>query len=68
MRVLGLPIVTPLTIVNRAVSDVLAVERLVRTLPDQLERGLAIGNELVAIGNEMLEVAERLDRPRGRLQ
>ncbi len=61
MRVLGLPIYTPRAVVSRAISDIAAVERLVRSLPDQLERGLAIGDELVEIGHQVLEVAERLD-------
>ena len=61
MRVLGLPIYTPRAVVTRAISDIAAVERLVRSLPDQLERGLAIGDELVVIGHQVLEVAERLD-------
>ena len=61
MRVLGLPIYTPRAVVSRAISDITAIERLVRSLPDQLERGLAIGDELVEIGHQVLEVAERLD-------
>src|SRR5271165_2150218 len=65
MRVLGLPIVSPTAIVSRVASDALAVERLVRSLPDQLERGLAIGDELVSLGYQMLEVAERLDQRAG---
>jgi hypothetical protein len=61
MRVFGVPIYTPQAVVSRAVSDLAAVERLVRGLPDQLQRGLAIGDELVEIGHQVLEIAERLD-------
>lgn len=61
MRILGVQVITPLDVARRAVTDALAVERLVRTLPDQLEQGIGIGHELVDIGNQMLEIAERLD-------
>jgi hypothetical protein len=68
MRVLGLPIVAPHTFVARLVDDAAAVERLVRSLPDQLERGLQIGDELVVIGHQLQEIAERLDARAGEFQ
>jgi hypothetical protein len=61
MRILGIPIVAPHTFVSRLVEDAAAVERLVRSLPDQLERGLQIGDELVVIGHQLQDIAERLD-------
>ena len=61
MRVLGVPLVGPQTVVVRVVGDAAAVERLLRSLPDQLERGLQIGDELVEIGHQLLDIAERLD-------
>jgi hypothetical protein len=62
MRVLGIPIESPQTVVNRAVSDLAAVARLARTVPDQFERMLVLGEEMVAIGHRVLDIAERLDR------
>ncbi len=61
MRVLGIPIVGPRTVVRRTIRDLAAIERLIVTLPDQLERGLTIGEELVVLAYEALEKAERLD-------
>jgi hypothetical protein len=60
--VLGFPIVTPQTVINRMVSDVGAISRAAREAPAQLDRMLELGEEVVAIGREMLEIAERLDR------
>jgi hypothetical protein len=62
MRVLGIPVVGPRTAVRRVASDIAAIERLVRSLPDQLERGLTIGEELVVIGRQLLALGERLDQ------
>ena len=42
-------------------SELVAFDNLVRSLPGQLERGLAIGEEIVEIGRRMLVLAERLD-------
>jgi transposase len=62
VRVLGLPIDTPQAIVERAFADLAALERVVRALPGQIDRGLALGQELVDIGQRVLAIAERLDR------
>jgi len=62
VRVLGIPIVSPPTLVNRVVSDVAGAARLARTAPAQLERVLELGEEMAAIGRQILEIAERLDR------
>jgi hypothetical protein len=62
MRVLGFPIESPQTLVNRALSDIAAVARLARTVPAQFERMLTLGEEMVAIGHGVLDIAERLDR------
>jgi hypothetical protein len=62
MRVLGLPVVAPDVVVNRALSDLGALARAARRAPDQLDRLLSIGEELVAIGHGVLELGERIDR------
>ena len=62
MRVLGLPIESPQTIVNRILSDVGAIARAARQAPAQLDRMLELGEEIASIGRGVLEVAERLDR------
>ncbi|MBV9311828.1 MAG: hypothetical protein JOZ73_13435 [Solirubrobacterales bacterium] len=62
MRVLGLPIETPQSVINRILGDVGAIARAARTAPAQLDRMLALGEEIVAIGRGVLEIAERLDR------
>jgi hypothetical protein len=56
-----LPILAPLMIVRRGLDDAAALEQLVRSLPDQLDRGLQIGDELVLLGHELVAIAERLD-------
>jgi hypothetical protein len=61
VRVLGFPIESPQTVVNRALSDLGAVARLARSAPAKLDRVLDLGEELVAIGHAVLEIAERLD-------
>jgi hypothetical protein len=65
MRIFGLPIVTPQAAARRALSDAAALERLVHSLPDQLDRGLQIGDELVVLGHELVEIADRLDARAG---
>jgi hypothetical protein len=62
MRVLGVPIESPQTVVNRALSDLAAVARLARTAPAQIDRMLDLGEEIATIGRSVLEIAERLDR------
>jgi hypothetical protein len=62
MRVLGFPIESPQAVINRALSDLAAIARLARTAPGQLDRMLTLGEETVAIGRGVLEIAERLDR------
>jgi hypothetical protein len=61
MRVLGVPIESPQTVVSRIVSDVGAVARLARVAPGQIERMLTLGEEMAAIGRDVLEIAQRLD-------
>lgn len=62
MRVLGFPLESPQTVVNRALGDLSAIARLARTAPPQLERILELGEEMAAIGHGVLEIAERLDQ------
>jgi hypothetical protein len=61
MRVLGVPLDAPQAIVNRALSDISTLDSLLRSVPAQVERGLSLGQELVAIGHRVLEIVERLD-------
>jgi hypothetical protein len=61
MRVLGLPLDSPQTMVSRALTDLGAIARMARTAPAQLERILELGEEMADIGRGVLEIAERLD-------
>ncbi|MDQ6804594.1 MAG: hypothetical protein M3065_06430, partial [Actinomycetota bacterium] len=61
MRVLGLPLDPPQTIINRVLSDLGAIARAAREAPAQLERMLELGEEIADIGRAVLEIAERLD-------
>jgi uncharacterized protein (DUF3084 family) len=65
VRLLGIPIESPQTTVNRMLSDFAAVARLARAAPRQLDRVLELGEEMAAIGHQVLGVAERLDRRAG---
>jgi hypothetical protein len=62
LRVLGLPIESPQTVLNRMLSDVGAIARAARTAPLQLQQILELGEEIATIGRSVLKVAERLDR------
>jgi hypothetical protein len=62
VRLLGLPIEPPRVVINRVRSDLAAVARAARAAPAQLDQILALGEEIAAIGQSVLEVAERLDR------
>jgi hypothetical protein len=62
LRLLGIPIESPPAIAHRAVSDLAAIARAARSTPAQLDRLLTLGEELVAIGRGVLELAERLDQ------
>lgn len=62
MRLLGLPIESPQTIITRAVSDLGAIARLARAAPAKLDRMLELGEEIAGIGHQLLAIAERLDR------
>ncbi len=61
MRILGVPIDPPQEVVSRVVSDLGALARLARSVPGQLDRLLALGEEMTAIGRGVLELGERLD-------
>jgi hypothetical protein len=61
VRVLGVPIETPQSIVGRIVNDLGAVARLARSAPERLDRILELGEEMTAIARNVLEIAERLD-------
>ena len=61
MRVLGIPIYGPRTVVSRMVTDVTGAARLARVAPAQLERVLELAEEMAAIGRQILVIAERLD-------
>ncbi len=62
MRILGFSIAALRALAVATLSELVAIDNLIRSLPDQFERGLAIGEELVEIGRRMLEIAERLDQ------
>jgi hypothetical protein len=62
MRMLGLWIAALRALAVGMLSELVAIDNLIRSLPDQLERGLGIGEEIVEIGRRMLEIAERLDQ------
>lgn len=62
MRILGLPIEPPQAVVNRVLSDLSAIARAARETPAQLQQLRELGQELVAIGESVLEIAERLDQ------
>jgi hypothetical protein len=62
MRILGVPIESPQTVINRIASDVSAIARLARTVPAQFDRLLELGEEIAATGRELLAYAERLDQ------
>lgn len=61
MRLPAVSVLVPQRLAPRIVADLLAVERLIRTAPDQMSRIIRLGEELVAIGDRVLEIAERLD-------
>lgn len=61
MRVLGVPVLLPQNVLNRVLSDVAAVALAARSAPDQIDRLLELGEEIVTIGHRVLEIAERLD-------
>jgi hypothetical protein len=60
--VLGLPIDPPHVVLQRVLSDLGAIAGVARAAPRQLERMLELGEEIAAIGREVLQIAERLDR------
>jgi len=62
MSVLDLRVPSPQRVIGRALADLAAIERLVRTAPGQIDRVLSLGEEIAAIGYQVLEIAERLDR------
>ncbi len=62
MRLFGIPIESPQTVISRALSDIAAIARLARTAPGQFDRMLAIGEDIAYTGRAVLEIAERLDR------
>jgi hypothetical protein len=61
MRLLGVPIESPQTVVNRILSDLGAMARAARMAPGQIERMLELGEEIASIGRGVLEIAQRLD-------
>jgi hypothetical protein len=61
MRVLGWPVTRPQAIVEHAAADLVALERLLRSAPEQLDRLLTLAEEIVDIGQRVLVIAERLD-------
>ncbi len=61
-QVLGFPIPPPKVPLNRIASDLGALARAARAVPDQFDRMLELGEEIASIGRQVLEIAERLDR------
>ncbi len=62
MRVLGIPVTALSSLFAKTRAELIAIDRVVRSLPGQLERGLVIGEEIVDVGVRMLEIAERLEQ------
>ena len=62
MRVLGIPVISPVTAGERMVSDTRAVIRMARAAPAQLDRVLELGEEIAQTSRAALLVAERLDQ------
>jgi hypothetical protein len=62
VRILGVPIDPPQDVVARIVSDLGAVARLAHSAPAQLDRLLALGEEITIIGHSVLELGQRLDQ------
>lgn len=62
MRLLGFSLEPPQAYLGRIASDLGAVARVARGAPGQLDRMLALGEELAGIGRAVLEITERLDR------
>jgi hypothetical protein len=60
--VLGLPLEPPHAVINRVLSDLSAIASAARTAPAQLELILELGEEIAAIGQSVLAVAQRLDQ------
>ncbi len=61
LRVLGLPIASPPTVVNRILTDLGSVATLAREAPAQFDRLLELGEEIAGIGRDVLGIAQRLD-------
>jgi hypothetical protein len=61
MRLLGVPIESPQSVINRISSDLAAVARMARLAPAQIDRMLELGEEMATIGRGVLEIAQRLD-------
>jgi hypothetical protein len=62
VNVLGLPLASPQAVVGRVLNDVGAIVRAAREAPGQLDRIMALGQEIAEIGREVLLVAQRLDQ------
>ena len=62
MRVLGIPIISPVAAADRTLSDARAVVRMARAAPAQLDRVLELGEDIARTAHAALEVAERLDQ------
>ena len=61
MQLLRFPLDPPHTVFNRIISDIGAIARAARQAPAQLDRMLELGEEIAAIGQAVLAIAERLD-------
>ncbi|MBV8942990.1 MAG: hypothetical protein JO240_14785, partial [Solirubrobacterales bacterium] len=61
MRVVGIPVQSAQGLIGGALADLAAIARLARIAPAQLERILELGEEMASIGQDVLEIAERLD-------
>ncbi len=61
MRALRIPLAGLTAILASTIGELRAIDRLIRELPNQLDRGLEIGEEIAELGRRILEIAERLD-------
>jgi hypothetical protein len=67
VRILGVPIDPPQDVVARIMSDLGALAGLARSAPAQLDRLLALGDEVTAIGRGVLALGARLDQRAGEI-
>jgi hypothetical protein len=61
MRVLGVPVLSPVALIEQATRDAGSMLRLVRAVPAQLDRALTLGEQVVDMGIRLIELGERIE-------